>query len=406
MKELLRILLILVCALLLMAPAAAQNAPERNLTDDCVSDYDAAVDYFPDKVEPIYSVGWKVEYHLNYKVVSVLMPWPGAGEDDVFRYVLVQCGTPIPNGYDNAQIIEVPAGDLITLSTTYLPHLAALNLLQNLIGLDTALYVNTPEVVELAEAGELVEVGSGSIINIELVLDAEPDIVMAYGSGAPEFDSHPVLLDAGIFVAINAEYMETSPLGRAEWIKFTALFYNVEALAEQVFEDKVTQYEQLVGLTADIPDEDRPLLLWDSYTTFGDAWFVPGGNSFSGQLLRDAGARLPLSDDPQVIDAFGSVPFDFEAVYEVALEADIWLPNVFGWSSLDDVLAADERYSDIGAFQRGRVYNNNNRENPNGGNDYYETGVTNPHLILADIVKLLYPDLLPDHELHFYRRLE
>lgn len=392
--------------LLTFGTTIASAQPAANLVDECVADFDETVDYFPAKTEVEYAVGWSVEYFNHYKVVSVHTPWPGAAEDDAFQYVLVQCGTPVPDGYDDALIIDVPSGDIIALSTTYLPHLADLDLLDNLIGLDTVLFANTPAVVELIEAGELAEFGSGAGINVELVLDAEPGIVMTYGSGIPEYDAHPVLLEAGVPVVINAEYVETSPLGRAEWIKFTALFYNAEAEAEAVFGETVAAYDALVALAAEIPEDERRTLLWDSYTSFGDAWFVPGGASFSGQFLRDAGANLVLGDDPEIAGVTGSVPYDFETVYDAGIDADVWLPNAVAWYSLADVLAADPRYADLAAFQNGEVYNNSARENENGGNDFYETGVANPHLVLADLIYILYPDLLPEHELFFFEQLQ
>ncbi|MDX1992468.1 MAG: ABC transporter substrate-binding protein [bacterium] len=395
--------LVLLLALFSLNLAQAQ---ETNLVDACVSDYDPDTDYFPVKVEPEITEGFSVEYFNNYKVVTVSRPWAGATEDDAFQYVLVQCGTPAPEGFDQGQIVEVPVERVIALSTTYLPHIVQLGESDSLIGLDSFLYTNTAEVVEKIDAGELVEVGSGSTINVETVLDAEPDVVFAYGSGFPEYDTHPVLGEAGVFTALNGDLADTSLLARAEWIKFTALFFNQEAEANALFEGEVAAYEELVALTADLPDEEKPLVLWDAYTSFNEAWFVPGEEAYTAQLLRDAGAIYVLSNAPEVQDVSGSVPFDFEVVYEAGLGADVWFANAFMTPDLATLLAADERYADFRAFQDGQVYNNEARVNANGGNDFYETGVVNPHLILADLIHILHPDLLPDHELFFYRRLE
>lgn len=389
----------------LLLPLQAQEAPTENLTDSCVTDYDESVDYFPDKTELDYAVGFSVAYYNHYKVVTVSAPFPGAAANDAFQYVLVQCGTPAPQDFDDVPMIEVPVNRFIAMSTTQLPHLVNLDALDKLVGLDSFLYVNTPEVRELIDAGELVEVGNSTNINVEIVLDAEPDVIMPFALGS-DGDAHPILLDAGVFTAINGSWVETSPLGRTEWLKYIALFFNKEAQAEAIFAETAADYEALVALAATVPAAERRSVLWNRFSFYNDAWNIPGGASYAGQLLVDAGADFVMSDAPEVQDATGSVQFAFEAVYESALGADVWLPVGATWNTLDDVLAEDDRYADFSAWQNGAVYNNNVRLNENGGNDYYETGSANPSLVLADVIAILYPDLLPEHELMFFKRLD
>jgi iron complex transport system substrate-binding protein len=105
-------------------------------------------------------------------------------------------------------------------------------------------------------------------------------------------------------------------------------------------------------------------------------------------------------------DSAGSLRLDFEAVFERAREANFWLINTIGWTRIQDVLAADERYANFAALQPGRVYNNNARVNVHGGNDYWETGVASPHLVLADLIRIFHPEMLPEHELIWYRPLQ
>ena len=100
-----------------------------------------------------------------------------------------------------------------------------------------------------------------------------------------------------------------------------------------------------------------------------------------------------------------SQPLSFEAVYAESLDADIWLLETFGVSTNADLLALDSRFADFAAFQHGSAWNNNRDENPNGGNNYYEAGVTQPHVVLADLLAIFHPKLLPQRELAFYRRL-
>lgn len=401
----LRLILLFILILVMVHPLAAQTALESNLTDACVETFDPTVDYFPEKVEPAFAQGWRVEYHNNYKVVDVLTPFPGATESDAFQYILVQCGTPVPEGVDGAAVIEIPTNTVISMSTTYIPHLADLGLLDTLIGMDSGLYVSNPEVIERYEAGEIIEVGSGPSVNVEAILNAEPSLVLTFGSGSPDYDTHPVLIDAGVPVVVASDYVETSPLGQAEWGKFISLFYNAEAAATAVFDSKIDQYNALVALTAGIPADARPTVLWNAYTSFSDAWFIPGTESFAAQYIRDAGGTLVLGDAPEVQGSSGAFPFAFEAVYEVGLDADFWMPGTFGVPTLADFVAQDERFADFAAVTNGAVYNFDARENANGGNDYFETGVANPQIVLADLIKILHPDVLPDHDLYFFRNL-
>lgn len=384
-------------ALAVVAPTQAQAS---NLTDGCVTEYDPEVDYFPDKVTFSNAENISVDYFNNYKVVTVTDAYDSA---EPFTYVLIQCGTPPPANatfIDTTQFIEVPAGDMMVMSTTQLPHLTTLGLLDKLIGIDSFAFINTPAVRERIEAGELVEIGNQRAVNVELVLEREPDIVMASGFD-PATDAHPVLREAGIFTALNASWREATPLGRAEWIKYTALFYNQEAAAEEAYADITTAYDDARDLAATIPEGERPVVLWNYFSPYSDSWTIPGAETYVSRLIQDAGGVVALGDTAPD----DSVDVSFEVVYSEALEADVWVVNAFGVNTLDDLLAQDTRYADFGAIEAGNVWNDSLDVNENGGNNFYELGVTNPHLILEDLVALFHPDLVPDHEMNFYRRL-
>jgi len=246
-------------------------------------------------------------------------------------------------------------------------------------------------------AGTVAEVGRGAEVNLERILEIDPDVVMDYGVGDAQNDTYPVLRQAGLNVALNSEYMETSPLGRAEWIKFTAALFNYEAAAETVFADMADAYTAL-AVRADTVAE-RPTVFTGA--PFEGTWYVPGGNSYVAHLLADAGADYLWAED----DSTGSLQLSFEVVYDRVVDGDIWV-NTSTWTSIAEALTADERFADFAALQNGQMYNNNVRVNENGGNDYWESGVTNPQLILADLIRIFHPELLPEHELYFYQQLQ
>lgn len=375
---------------------SAAASPDRNLHDGCVESYDPAVDYFPQKLSVAYASGFDVEYHNNYKIVTVTNPWQGAQES--FRYVLLQCGTPAPQGVEGA-VVEVPVKNIIAMSTTYLPTLEDLGLIDRLIGLDSYMWTTNPAVRTRIESGDVAEIGGGAAVNVELTLDLDPALVMTYGTGFADYDTHPVLLEAGIPVALNGDFVEQSPLGRAEWMKFIALFFNREADAAAQFDTVAMEYHAVAELTATLTE--RPSVLIGS--VYNGTWYVSGGGSYMAELLADAGAAYLWSDEGDV----GALPLDFESVYAVAAEAEFWLnPDNSFWFSVDNVLDSDPRYGDFAPLKRGRMYNNNARVNENGGNAYYEEGAAHPERVLKDLVKILHPHLLPDHELRFYQQVQ
>ncbi len=383
-----------------VAPDTVSNGapdvqPTTNLTTGCVDTYRPGVDYFPDKVTLTHSEAWTIEYFDTYKVVTVLTPWLGA--DQRFQYVLVQCGTPAPEGYPDATLVQVPIRSLITTSSTQLPLLDKLDRLDVLVGHSEFNYVNTPAVRAKIDAGEMVAIGEGAAVNVELAIAAAPDLIMAFSSGDPAYDSHPKLMEAGLTVAFSAVHMEATPLGRVEWVKYMAAFLNEEAQATATFDEIAERYQAMRELT--LPLATRPTVF--AGIARNGTWSMPGGGHYLARFVEDAGGIYLWADEP----SSGSVPLDFEAVYARAADADFWI-NTSSWQSLADALAVDPRFADFAAFQAARIYNNNARLNEQGGNDYWEGGLANPDVVLADLVKILHPDLLPDHQLVYYRHLE
>ena len=366
------------------------SSPANN---ECIQNFNPNTDYFSKKASINYATGFAVEYHNNYKIVTVKNPWREAKTG--FKYVLVQCGTPAPEGFKETEVITVPINTVASLSTTHLPHLAKLEVVDKLVGVSNYKTINTPEVVEKIKAGKIAELGNNNL-NVERLLELNPDLITTYGTGNPQTDNHGKLLEAGLKVAINAEYMETSPLGRAEWLKFTALFFNKEDIAEKEFSEIAKKYQDIAEAVKSI--KKRPKVF--TGFNFKGTWYTPGCKSYAVQYLADAGADYFCAENSS-----GSTPLSFENVFERAAKADYWLNVSQSWQTLKDVITADSRYGDFQAVTKGNVYNNNARLNENGGNDYWEGGISNPNLVLADLIKIFHPELLPNHKLVFYQKL-
>jgi iron complex transport system substrate-binding protein len=376
------------------APTALP-APTSNLTDACVDVETPGVDYFPAKASITQTDGFSIEYHDTYKLLTVKTPAPGATAP--LTYVLVQCGTEAPAGFEPAQIITVPVQRVVAMSTTYLPVLDELGLLDRLVGVDDATYTFNQKVVDQFAAGKLKAIGSGAGLNLEAAIELKPDLILTFGSGSADFDSHPKLLEAGLKVVLNAEWLDTSPLGRAEWGKFIAVFFNQEAAAEDWFTEIADRYAKVKAIAASAGTP--PKLAYG--TPYQGTWYLPGGASFAAQLIRDAGATYPYAADTST----ASLPLSFEEAYSTTRDAAYWI-NLPFVPDLAALLAQDSRFAEFEAYKNGKVWNNDLRSNAAGGSDYYESAVVRPDLVLADLVAIVHPDKMPGHKFYYYRQLK
>ena len=345
------------------------------------------------KTELRYATAFTVEYYENYKILTVLKPWRDA--DTTFTYILVQRGSNPPQEIGDAQVIELPVHSMASLATTHLPYLTELGNLDSLIAVGNAQYINTPEIVSAIEDGSIQAVGNGPDVNIEKIIELNPQVITTFAMGKSAKDDYQLLMEKGFTTVIFSDYLEESPLARAEWIKFMALFFNQEAEAEKIFSGIEQRYLEMQAMTANITD--RPLVLL-GYEINGN-WNVPGGQSYQAAYVKDAGGQYLWADDV----TSGRIPMSFESVLEKGLEADYWFDQSVSWTSAEDYLAADTRVTHFQAFTQQQVYNNNARVNDNNGNDYNESGLVNPDIILADLISILHPELLPNQELMYYR---
>jgi len=396
-----RIVFGVLCVLILVGVAlveAQTTTPlTQNLTRACVEHYDPHIDYFPEKATLAYAKGFTLEYFKNYKILTVTMPWPNAKES--FRYVLVQCGTPAPEGFGDSQVISVPVRSIVILSTTHLSHLELLGALDRLVAISTHDNVYSAAARQRIAADQVAEVGRGPSINLETLLDLRPDLVTAVGHDQPQYNSHPLLQNAGIHVVINSEYVEPTLLGRSEWLKLTAVFLNQDGLAQRLFTGMTQRYQAYAARVENLPTAQKPMVFGGFLNR--DVWYVPGGDSYIAQLVADAGGVYLWADDRHR----ASIPLSFEAVYERAGDADFWFTSNQDWFKRADLLAANERYVTFKAFHEQRVYNNNARLNEHEANDYWESGIVEPDVQLADVIKILHPEILPEHQLKYYRWL-
>jgi iron complex transport system substrate-binding protein len=375
------------CALLLVlltAAGCASAAPPA-----------AAPDCSP--VPPVTSTvqhaeNFSIRDEDDHQVLTVNEPSPGAPAES---YVLVRCGVQpqLPAELSDAPRIEVPLDSLYAGSTTHLPLLVDLDRLDVLTGVATASYVSSPQVTELIAAGAITEYAPTEQIDVERVIADRPDVLMTGGFEDPAYGP---LRAAGVTVVANAEYLEPTPLGRAEWIKMMAALTGDELRADAVFDDIEAAYTETAARGQAV-DERTPVI---AGSLFEGVWSVPAGGSYVGRLIADAGGSQPWEADPST----GSLTLDFETVFSAAGQAPVWLAAQ-DWADRADALADDPRYGELAAMRDGAVWTANRAIGPGGGNDFYERGVTRPDLVLADLLAILHPELAPGHEFTFYTSL-
>jgi iron complex transport system substrate-binding protein len=258
-------------------------------------------------------------------------------------------------------------------------------------------YIKIPWIQQQVKEGRISDVGDGLSPVVEKIIDQRPDALFL--SPFENSGGYGKLEDIDIPIVECAEYMESSPLGRAEWLRFYGMLFGCEQKADSLFNAIDKNYNTLKALTAHhrpSPNLHCPQVLLDNVT--GSVWYVPGGKSTIGQMIQDAGGSYPWADD----DHNGSVSLPFESVLEKAGEADIWL---FRYSSdhqitYDELRSEHHGYNQFKAFRNQQVYACNVEQSL-----FYEETPFHPDWLLNDFIRILHPEL--DHlaPLRYYKKL-
>lgn len=309
-----------------------------------------------------------------YKL-TVIDPWQKAVQSE-FIYILGEDVALVPDSLADFRFIQTPLKRVVLMSTTYITVIDSLQELSSIVGLSGSQYVYSPELNEMISDGSVRDVGYDQGLNYEIIVELDPDVLFMYGVEAGVTQTVQKLEDLGIPVVMCADYLENDPLGRAEWIKFFALFYQKYDEAAAIFDRISRRYGSLKSRALETKDSPSVFvgLPWK------DTWYIPGGGSFAAQFIEDAGGSYIYKD----IETNEAAPYDLESVYARIIDADIWI-NAGVADDLQTIIRHDQRFANVTAYKEGRVYNNNLRTNSHGGNDYWESGIINPDKILEDL---------------------
>ena len=358
-----------------------------------------------DKISPLktrmlelkYAEGFNVAYYENYKVLTITKPWPKA--EKTYRYALVSKENMAKSSFakdDYDAIIVNPVETLVVTSTTHIPALELLNVESSLIGFPGTDYVSSEKTRQRINDKKIRELGKNEGINTEVLLELNPDVVVGFGVDGVN-KTFEVIKKASIPVIYNSDWVESSALAKAEWIKFFGVLFNKEKEADSIFNQIENDYISAKMLAKKA--EHRPTVL--SGAMHKEVWYLPNGSSAEAQFLKDANVNYLWSETT----GNGSLALSFEVVLVKAKDAELWLSPSY-YSNFEQLKTANSLYTNFEAFKKKNIYTFANTKGETGGVLYYELGATRPDLVLKDLIKIAHPELLDGYKPYFFEKLK
>lgn len=343
---------------------------------------------------PQYSSGFDIKGADGKEsvIISVKNPWQGA-EEVTTQLFVSRNDENVPDGFAG-QVLTGDAKRIVAMSSTHIAMLDAVDADNTVVGVSGIDYISNSDIQGRRDS--IGDVGYEGNINYELLLALDPDLVLLYGvNGASSMEGK--LKELGIPFMYVGDYLEESPLGKAEWLVALSEVVGKRAEGEKVFAEIPQRYNALKNKVAEANLVSLEIMV---NTPYGDSWSMPSTESYVARLIADAGGDYIYKKNT----GNSSMPIDLEEAYKLTSEADMWL-NVGMANSLDDVKNLCPKFTDTRCFISGNVYNNNLRTNTAGGNDYFESGVVNPDLILRDLIRIFHPELVGE-DLVYYKQLQ
>ncbi|MFT5964517.1 MAG: iron complex transport system substrate-binding protein [Flavobacterium sp.] len=347
---------------------------------------------FKNEIE--YAKGFEVYKHKGFTILKVTNPWPEAKTH--FTYILKQKNGIVPDSLEQYPVISVPIHSIIATSTTHIPSLEMLGVESSLAGFPSTDYISSEKTRKRVDSGKVREVGKNENLNTEVIIDMAPDLIVGFGlnSNNPSLEN---LQKSGLKVIFNGDWTEQSPLGKAEWIKFFGALYGLDSKANSIFSEIEKEYNTTLALAKNATKKPTAL----SGAMFQDQWYVPQGESWASLFLKDAQANYLWADTKGT----GGLSLPFEVVLEKAQKAEFWIaPGDF--SSLKQMSDSNPHYSQFDSFKNKKVYSYALNKGAKGGILYFEVSPTRPDWVLKDLIKIFHPELLPNHKLFFFQKLE
>lgn len=338
-----------------------------------------------------YAKGFDIQQYNGYKKLIIKSPYPDA--EQYQEFILVS--NPKMD-FDGKTKIDIPVKKIVATSTTHIPMIEILEQTESLIGFPTTDFISSKATRDRVNKGLVKDLGNEQDFNTEVLLELHPDVLIAFSMGNST-KLYSNIEKNGIPVIYNGDWLEATPLGRAEWIKFFGALYDRDKEADSIF--TAIEIAYLKAKEIALQAKTRPQIL--SGVLYKDKWNLPAGESFTAQLYRDANADYYWSET----EGQGSIILSFESVFEKAQHADFWIGSGY-YTTMEDLDEANAHYKEFDAYKHKEVYSFSKRRSENGGVEYFEFGPLQPHIILKDLVKVIHPELLPDYQPYFLLKLD
>lgn len=343
-----------------------------------------------DSVTFKYATQLSVVRYDGYAVASLKNPWKEGMT--LHRYVLVPSDQELPPHLPNGTIIRTPVRKAVMFTTVHCAMLMEFGLEDRISGVADLKYIKIPWVQQKVREGRIADVGEGMSPVIEKIIDQRPDVLFL--SPFENSGGYGKLEDIDIPIVECAEYMEPSPLARAEWIRFYGMLFGCEKRADSLFNVTDSSYQALKSIARTA--KKNPSVLLDKIT--GSVWYVPGGKSTIGQMVQDAGGTSPWSAD----EHSGSISLPFETVLEKGSEADVWMFRYSGDHDItyDELLSDHHGYSQFKAWRNHEAYGCNVEQGP-----FYEETPFHPDWLLSDFISILHPEIKGLRPQRYFKKL-
>ena len=351
------------CLLMSLCVASSCTIKNNQWTDKVETTEESA--FSGVHIVPEYARGFELSYRSGYVLLDIQDPQNE--ESTTFHYALVRRGTKpagIPGSYT---VIETPIRSVICMTSLQLSNFIEMGELDKVVGVTSTRHLFNREMNERLKSGKTAKIGIEGNFDNEVIMSMNPDLILVSPFKRGGYET---LKDVGIPLIPHLGYKEMTPLGQAEWVKFVGLLVGQEQKANEIFDAIAARYNELKELTAEGKVKKRPVVL--SGEMRGGNWYAVGGESFLAQLFKDD-------------------------------EADYWrivnsYPGTFSYEALKE---QDPRYADFRAFREKGIIYCNMKDTP-----FYESMPTEPEVVLADLLHIFHPDLLPDHTPVYYARLK
>jgi len=341
-----------------------------------------------------YAKGFDIEHFNDYKKVIIKTPYPEAKESLIYilkpKYLSKKSEL-------NKGDIQVPVDKIVVTSTTHIPMLELLGEENSLVGFQDTNYISSEKTRKRIDSGLVRELGKEAAMNTEVLFELQPDLVVGFAMNKTN-KTYNLIEKQGIPVIINGDWLEETPLGRAEWIKFFGVLFDKEKEADSIF--KLIESNYLEAKAIAKKASNKPTILSGAIMR-NDIWNLPAGESFVAKFLTDANVHYIWKESK----GKGSLQLSFESVIDKAQDADYWIaPGYF--STKEQMLGNNSHYKSFTAFQQNNIYTASTKTGVTGGVIYYELAPTRPDLVLKDIIKITHPALLPKYELTFFGQMK